>query len=149
MATARERGVTLLELLVALLVAATLASLALPGYRAQVLRAHRFEAMEALLALAAAQERFHLSRGRYAAWLADDAERGDEPALALTVATPGGRYALAIADAGADAFRAVARPRPGRGQDRDARCAEFWIEASGRRSARDAAGGDTTQECWR
>ncbi len=140
---------TLLELLVAVAVAGLLAGLALPGYRAQVMRAHRFEAMGALLAVAEAQERHHLAEGRYAAWLADDAGRGDAPALALPARTTGGRYVLSITEATPGRFRAVARPLAGRGQDRDARCAEFAIEATGRRSARDSEGRDTTPDCWR
>jgi type IV pilus assembly protein PilE len=149
MAQARDRGVTLLELLVALVVTATLAALALPGYRAQVQRAHRWEAVEALLAAAAAQERFHLQYGRYASGFADETEAGPGPALPLAATTAAGRYRLAVLEAGADRYRALARPVAGRGQDSDARCAEFAIEASGRRSARDALGRDSTADCWR
>lgn len=147
MAQARNRGLTLIELLVALVVAATLAAIALPGYRAQVLRAHRFEAMEALLSAAAAQERFHLAHGRYATWLSGEGD--GEPTLAVAPVTPGGRYRLELREAGAGRYRAQARPVSGRGQDADTRCAVFEIEASGRRGARDAAGRDSTQECWR
>ena len=147
MAQARDRGLTLVELLVALVVAATLAAIALPTYRAQVLRAHRFDAMEALLSAAAAQERFHLAQGRYAAWLSGEGDGG--PTLAVAPVTPGGRYRLELRDAGADRYRAQARPVSGRGQESDTRCAVFEIESSGRRSAQDAAGRDSTTECWR
>jgi type IV pilus assembly protein PilE len=147
MAQARESGLTLVELLVALVVAAMLTAIALPTYRAQVLRAHRFEAMEALLSAAAAQERFHLAHGRYAAWLSGEGD--GEPALAVASVTQGGRYRLELRAAGADRYRAEARPVDGRGQEADARCAVFEIESSGRRSARDAAGRDSTAECWR
>ena len=147
MAQARDRGLTLVELLVTLVVAATLAAIAVPSYRAQLLRAHRFEAMEALLSAAAAQERFHLANGRYAAWLLGEGDGG--PTLAVAPVTAGGRYRLELHEAGADRYRAAARPVDGRGQDADARCAVFEIEASGRRGARDAAGRDSTTECWR
>jgi type IV pilus assembly protein PilE len=140
--------VTLLELLVALVVAAMLAALSLPTYRAQLLRAHRFEAVEALLAVASAQERFHLAHGRYAALFAG-ATVDEEPALPLPSTTPGGRYRLELRETGVDRYRALALPVAGRGQDADARCAAFEIEANGRRSARDARGLDSTGECWR
>lgn len=136
-----------MELLVALVVAATLAAIALPTYRAQVLRAHRFEAMAALLTAAAAQERFHLVHGRYATRLAGEGD--GEPALTVAPVTPGGRYRLELRDAGTDRYRALAQPVSGRGQEQDARCAVFEIEADGRRSARNAAGADSTAECWR
>jgi type IV pilus assembly protein PilE len=146
MAQARDRGLTLVELLVVLVVAATLAAIAVPTYRAQVLRAHRFEAMEALLSAAAAQERFHLAHGHYAAWLLGEGD--GEPTLAAPV-TAGGRYRLELLETGADRYRAAARPVGGRGQDADSRCAVFEIEASGRRGAQDADGRDSTAECWR
>ena len=56
------RGMTLVELLVAWwsLVAVLAALVAIPSYRSHVLRTHRVEARTALLALAAAQEKFFL-----------------------------------------------------------------------------------------
>jgi type IV pilus assembly protein PilE len=141
----KSRGLTLIELMVALVIAATLAALAVPGFRAQLLRAHRIEAMEALLTLASAQERFHLDHGRYATRLATT----DEPGLALAATTATARYRLSIREADGVSYTALAQPAAGRGQEADARCAEFEITASGRRSARDAAGRDSSAECWR
>lgn len=149
MAPARERGLTLLELLVALVIAATLAALSLPTYRAHLLRTHRFEAVEVLLTTASAQERFHLAHGRYAAQFAGEEAAADEPALPVAATSAGGRYRLELRDTGVDGYRALARPVEGRGQEGDARCAVFEIEATGRRSARDARGRDSTPECWR
>lgn len=140
---------TLLELLVALVIAATLAALALPSYRAHVVRAHRFEALEALLAAASAQERFHLAQGRYAFRLAGEAAGDDEPALPVPALTRGGRYRLELRDVAVDRYRVVAVPVAGRGQESDTRCASFEIESGGRRSARDALDRDSTPDCWR
>ena len=67
MATTRSAsGVTFVELLVVLAIIGVLASLAWPSYRQYVVRAHRSEAIEALLATAAEQERFLIHFGRYA-----------------------------------------------------------------------------------
>jgi type IV pilus assembly protein PilE len=141
----KSGGLTLIEIMVALLIAATLAVIAVPGFRAQLLRAHRLEAMEALLTLAAAQERFHLDHGRYAAALAPT----DGPGLALAATSATARYRLSIREADAVTYTALAQPAAGRGQEADARCSEFEITASGRRGARDAAGRDSSAECWR
>jgi type IV pilus assembly protein PilE len=62
-----KRGFTLVELLVCVVVAGLLATIALPSWRGLVMRTYRSDAAAALYALAAAQERFRLVHGRYAA----------------------------------------------------------------------------------
>ncbi len=138
----------MVELLIAMAIVALIAALAYPSYHAQVLRAHRSEAIEALLAAAAEQEKYHLANGRYAEALAADVE---PPSLGLPLAelTPGRRYRLTLQDAGPVDFTAVATAREGGGQDLDTRCAMFTIRADGRRSASDREGMDTTRDCWR
>ena len=143
-AAGRHRGVTLLELLVAVTLVGLLSGIAYPSYRAQVLRAHRLEAIEALLAVAAAQERFHVAHGRYAERFA----AGEEPGLRLPAITAGGRYELALSVPDPSDFVAAARPRRGSGQEADQRCSEFSIRANGARSALDRRGTDSTTVCW-
>ena len=140
----RQRAVTLLEMLLALALAGVLAAIAYPTYRAQLLRANRLEAIEALLAAAAAQERFHLAHGRYADRFASD----DEAGLRVPAVTGGGRYELSLATPAPADFIVQVRPRPGSGQEDDWRCIEIWIRADGRRGARDHRGDDSTQACW-
>ena len=140
----RQRAVTLLEMLLAVALAGVLAAIAYPSYRAQLLRAHRLEAIEALLAAAAAQERFHLAHGRYA----DRFATGSAAGLRLPAVTGGGRYELALATPAPSNFIVRARPLPGSGQDEDGRCNELWIRADGRRGASDRRGNDSTQACW-
>ena len=60
------RGVSLIELLAVLLAIGILAGIAVPAYRAQLLRTNRTEGRAALLALAVAQEKFYLECHRYA-----------------------------------------------------------------------------------
>ena len=143
----RDPGVTLLELLVALALAGVLAALAYPSYRAALLRAHRVEAIDALLGLAAAQERFHVQHGRYANRLNGGSDP-PEPVLAISAVTTGGRYRLALGDAGPTDFTATAAPLEGSGQDADERCSLFSIRANGQRAAQDHRGADTTGLCW-
>ena len=148
MAPARhEPGVTLLELLVTLALASALAALAYPSYRTALLRAHRVEAIDALLGIAAAQERFHMQHGRYASRL-DDGSDPPEPVLAIAAVTTGGRYRLALEESGLTDYTATAAPLTGSPQDTDARCSLFSIRANGQRAARDRQGTDTTSLCW-
>jgi type IV pilus assembly protein PilE len=128
-------GWSLIELLVVVVVLAILALAATPGFRSSMLRAQRTEATAALLALAAAQERFHLQHHVYATDLAAAPPDG----LGLDAVTESGRYLLTITAADAAGFTATATAR-GR-QARDTRCAEFGIDATGARTA-------TAEDCW-
>ncbi len=145
--TGSARGMTLLELLAALAVTAVLAAMAYPSYRNHVLRVHRTEAIEGLLLAAAAQENFHLRHGHYATavWSDDPAEASS---LDLPERTARGRYLLALTTTDSS-FVAEARPVAGGGQEDDALCARFLLDAAGRRRAFDASGRDTTSQCWR
>lgn len=142
---ATDCGVTLLELLIALAIAAILAAMAYPSYRQHLIRAHRTEAIESLLAVAAEQERHHLAHGRYA----EDFRADDEAGLVIAPITATGMYRLDLAEAGPASFLAVATPVAGGPQAADRRCARFTMHANGRRSAFDDEGRDTTRECWR
>ena len=147
MSRARQRrGFSLIELMVAVGIAAVLAAAAIPSWRAHVRRVHRTEAIRALLALAAAQERHHLRHGRYASALGGT---DDAAAERLPVATTadGGRYRLAI-EAG-DELTFTARATASGGQAEDTQCAVLSIDETGERRAEDAAGRRSDSRCWR
>jgi type IV pilus assembly protein PilE len=138
---------TLLELMVVVALAGILSALAYPSYRAYLLRAHRVEAIDALLTVAAAQEQFHIRYGRYAGHFEANAESA-EPGLNIVPLSPGGRYRLALGDLGPADFAVTAVPAAGAGQDADERCSRFTLRANGQRGATDAGGNDNTRACW-
>jgi len=95
----------------------------------------------------AEQERFHLAYRSYSDRL--DARPGDDPpGLLVPSLTPHGQYQLAIEQADAADFRAVATARGPAGSAGDPLCQQLSLDATGRREARDAAGQDTTARCW-
>ena len=145
MAKARPAaGFTLIELVIALAIVAIVTSLAASSYRGHLRRGHRAEAVHALLAAAAEQEKFHLANGRYGDRL--DAAAGDDPpGLPVSSRTPGGHYALAVPAATAAEYLLVA---PAAGSGGDPSCSSLSIDESGRRSATDARGADSTARCW-
>ncbi len=125
------RGLTLLELLVVLVLAGIVAALALPGYRQQMMRVHRTEAMTALLQLQAAEEKFYLRHNAYTANIAATPPTG----LGLPTASASGKYQLSVAVAeDGQSFIATATPSPGGGQETDHDCLAFSIDARGRRA---------------
>jgi type IV pilus assembly protein PilE len=145
---ARSGGITLVELLVVLVAVGILASVAVPGFHSHLLRANRSEARAALLALATAQEKYYLQCHRYASEL-DPAQDTDCEAqrLRFPVATERGYYRLAVASADETGWVATVTPA-GPPQDTDTRCRVLRLDAAGRRSALDAAGADSSMECW-
>ncbi len=145
MAQARTAaGFSLIEILVSLAIVAMTTSFAVSSYRRHLLRSHRVEATQSLLAAAAEQEKFYLSHGRYSDRL-DGVAGADPPALPVASTTPRGRYRLYVEAADAVGYRVIAeRSEPAE----DAACLRLWIDESGRRRASDAGGRDTTASCW-
>ena len=143
-----ERGVTLIELVVVVAVIAILSTVAIPSYRNHVLRSHRTEARAALLALATAQEKFHLTCHRYAAEL-DPEQEPDCGAARLDFPTLSDRglYTVRITSADASSWTAESLPS-GAPQSADRACQLFALESTGRKRARNAAGKDNARECW-
>lgn len=145
MAQARTAaGFTLIELVVALAVVAITTMIAASSYRSQVLRSHRIEAVQALLVAATEQEKFHLSNGTYGDRL--DARPGEvPPGIPVASRTPGGHYALSVTLADAASYRVVATAAS---ESADPLCRVLAIDESGRRTANDSRGADTTGRCW-
>lgn len=142
--TRTAAGFTLIEVAIALAVVAITTTLAMASYRGHLLRGHRVEAVQALLAAAAEQEKFHLAYGRYGDRL--DAAAGSEPpGLPVASRTPHGRYRLVVEAADASAFRIVAMVAD---ELDDPLCPRMFIDESGRRGASDSAGRDSTARCW-
>lgn len=133
-------GITLIELLIVIAIAGTLAAIAIPVYRSYSERAQRTEAKTALLRLSERQERWYLSNNAYTA---------DLEALGF----PGGCsehcvYTLDFpVEPDSSGFTARARPTPGGGwnavdQTGDSDCQWFTLSARG---SRDAGPGP---RCW-
>jgi type IV pilus assembly protein PilE len=136
----RNKGFTLAELLTALVVVAVLTAVAVPMWRVHLLRVRREDAIAALIALQAAQDRYFGQHARYAT--ADQ--------LGLKARSDRGYYELELRES-ADGLGYVAHARAARssGQDDDARCAEFTLDQNNRRRAVDRDGNDRSADCWR
>jgi type IV pilus assembly protein PilE len=143
-----QGGVTLIELVVVAASIAVLASIALPSYRSQVLRAQRTEARAALLALATAQEKFHLQCRHYATAL-DPGKDSDCVAASLDfpIRSERGYYAIRITSADDSGWIAESWPT-GPPQSADRSCQRFGLASSGRKRAWDTARRENDLECW-
>lgn len=143
------RGVSLLELLVALAVLGLLAAIAAPSYRSYTLRAGRTEARAALLSLATAQEKFYLECRTYAATLQAAQANACSPArLRFAPTSERGLYTIAVTAADADGWSATATRAGATAQSADRRCRTLGLNSLGEKSASDDAGLSSTRECW-
>lgn len=141
----RGRGLTLIEVLIAIVIVTVVTAIAIPAVRSHGVHARRAEAIDALIRIQTAEERFFAEYNRYSAELAAAPPQG------LGVATSAGtRYGLRVdlTRSGSVGFTAHARLRQPL-RDPDPACAEFSVNQNGVRAAVDAAGVDHTDECWR
>ena len=149
----RPKGFSLIELMIAIVVVAILASIAVPSYRQYVLRSHRVEAKATLLNVATEQEKFYLQRNRYAndnELVATKADGG----LGFNRDTENSWYRLTLDpddDANPQAWTIEATAN-GTQQD-DEGCRFFSLDSTGvRRAGPNLDGSGTTdatsEDCW-
>ncbi len=138
---ARQRGVSLIELLVVVAIIALLTAVAVPSYRSHIVRVKRTEAKTELLALAQQLERCYTRGNAYA-----DGGTNGCPDFPIEVPLSGGTVSYEItADIAEDgqAFALTATPQGG--QTDDTTCGAFTLNQLGVRGVSTAADPNT---CW-
>ena len=144
----RARGFTLLELMIAVAVAGVLAALAGPGLMEPIRKARRLDAVEALVQVQLAQERWRAQCPCYAASLGATASGCPASACAADSGLPlpalsrGGHYTLALSDASPTGYTLTASAVSGRSQAADGDCARLVV------SVRHGVGNPTPPDCW-
>ena len=151
-----SRGMTLMELMIVVVIASILVSIAVPSYVSQVRRGRRVEAKTALLDLAGREERYFSTSATGANY---SQTAGDLGYNALPVVLPSGYYRLIVCAVGpgmagacppsnqtAPAFAITAVPLGT--QTGDTQCASFAVDNTGKQWATDSGGNDNTPYCW-
>jgi type IV pilus assembly protein PilE len=144
-----ERGVTLIELVVVMVIIGILAAVAIPSYRNYVMRSQRSDAKDALLAIATQQEKHYLQCNRYATTIGNTTNCAGNQ-LQGTATSKNGWYVVQQPMTGdLTTFRVRIAAVNGQNQWQDEACRDFDVTQSGVRTARNSATGDNTAECWR
>ena len=152
-----QKGFTLIELVVTMVIAAILAAIAIPAYSNYVRKAHRTDAKSTLLDLASLEERFYSTQNSYSAnW--SDLGYGASTANGASIASPNGYYSIAVPTvAAATAPTATTPGAPATysftatttgDQAKDTTCTTYTVNSSGGRTAANSGGTDTTSTCW-
>ena len=112
------RGVTLIELMVAVVVVGILASIALPSFQNSVRKARRADAVDGASAVLQAQERWRANNTTYTATTSN---------LGVSSTTPGGYYTMALAGHTATAYTLTFTPVSANGQSSDTGCSSMTV----------------------
>jgi type IV pilus assembly protein PilE len=149
----RQRGFTLIELVIAMVIASILAAIAIPSYTSYIMRSRRTEAKSALLNLASLEERFFSTNNTYSALPTD---LGYTAGLGVSFPVGSGYYNITqllvtqavqpanSTSAGTPAtYTITATPVPTNSQANDTGCTSFTITSGG---VQTSTGSSTT--CW-
>lgn len=141
----RTKGFTLIELVVAMVIAAILAAIAIPAYSSYVRKARRVEAKTALLDLASLEERYFSVNNSYSSVPTQLGYSG----TAFPVTVGSGYYQVAISNVSAATASTVATytftATPRGDQVNDTTCTSFAITNQGVQTATPTA---NTTTCW-
>ena len=155
-----SRGFSLIELMIVVVIATILLSIAVPSYMSQIRQSRRTEAKTAILDLSGREERYlstnpagytnvPASLGYVSFGVGNPIGSGY---YYLTVCSP----AVAACVPGlnmpnppaAPSYTIVATPVPGQSQANDLQCQQFAVDSAGQQYAVDSAGTIQTQFCW-
>src|SRR5215471_4206951 len=133
------RGFTLIELMVVVVIATVLLSIAVPSYMNQVRQSRRTEAKTAVLDLASREERYFSTNGAlYSTTPADLGYSGAFPAAVgtdnyytITVCSPAANCDPNPNPPAAPSYYITATPVAGSSQAGDAQCTSFSVDSTG------------------
>ena len=161
--TPRQRGFTLIELMIVVVIVAILAVIALPSYTLFTNRAKRATGKAQLLALAHQEEAYFSDRKKYApislisslpgnfAYLSSDGNLAASASsssiyrLSVVQLSPGGSVGSACTGSGTPSYDYLIIATPLNAQNGDARCMTLCLASTGDKGA---TGTDGPQSCW-
>lgn len=143
-----QRGFTLIELMIALVVIGILSAVALPSFLDSIRKGRRSEAFAALSSIQQAQERW---RANHASYTTDLSASG----LNLPSSSSAGRYGVAVNAADNTGYTVTATAVTGSSQAADGNCVRLRVRAAGGNIFYGSAAGTGSFDesagnpCWR
>ncbi|MBH9552988.1 type IV pilin protein [Inhella gelatinilytica] len=143
--THKGRGVSLIELTVAMALGSTVAGMALPSWTAAAQKGRRADAHQLAQQIEAAQSAHYLQHRRYA-----DALGLLQP-YGVRAVSPRGHYEARLQSGDAQGYRLTIQALSSSPQSHDGTCASFHLVSTRGHlvhGAQAASGFDTQRECW-
>jgi len=145
----RYAGFTLIELMITVVIATILLSIAIPLYLHQIRESRRTDARSALLDLAAREERYFDTNNAYS----NTASQLGYSGFGAGYPVGSGQYYYIdtpTVNNGATppTFTLEAQPIPGKGQDLDSDCQAFYVDSKGDETATNSAAAANNSTCW-
>jgi type IV pilus assembly protein PilE len=150
LAPSRMTGFTLIELMVTLVIATILLTIAIPSYLSHIREARRTEAKTALVDLAGREETLFSTTNNYSTVPSNlGYGAGNFPiAVGSNYYTVNVQVPNPAANSPANSFVITATPVAGSSQAKDAACQSFSVDQLGNQTALDAGGAINTTTCW-
>ncbi|VUD68287.1 Fimbrial protein [Thalassocella blandensis] len=145
----KDKGFTLLELMIVVAIVSILAAIAYPSYQQHILKARRTDAKEALLSIAGLQERYFLQHNKYAT-AADNVWHSLSSEKYYALSKADGTFRPDACKGANDTNRCYviqAVPAASSPQNKDEDCATFTIDNAGRKLAYNKSN-SLNNECW-
>ena len=139
-------GFTLIELMIALVIAAILMAIAVPAYQAQVRKSRRTEAKTALLDLASREQRYYSVQNAFSSSFVDLGYATGAPPASVTVGS--GYYTVTLTTAVANPPGFLLTATATGVQTADTTCNSFTVDNTGLQQAYDSTGTLNTANCW-
>lgn len=146
----KQRGFTLIEVMIVALIIAILGGIAYPSYMNQVRKTGRTDAKVALGDVAQRLQRCFTTNSTYKPDDEDVCTVVDEVTSSAGIESPDGKYKITMDDAEhtASTFELIAEPVAGDLQEGDEECAVFKLNQAGKRYSESSDGAETTDDCW-
>ena len=132
----RNKGFTLIELMIAIAVVAILATIAIPSYQNYILKSGRADAKAALYGVAQTLERCYT---RFSAYNDADCALAESD----TVMSENEKYEVTVTSVDATEFELTAEPQGN--QTKDTECKNFELDHTGKKGV---SGSGSVEDCW-